>query len=503
MLADPKFVEGVSEVITIAADKYSSSSPATRWEMIKLEITGFSTMYARRAANIKKQRILRLRENIEYLERLLQEKFESKVEEELTIVKGKLNLIMTEKVQTLMFLSKAKWTTEGEKNSKYFFSLAKSRYNAKTMFQLRQDDGRIITDGPGILREQHRFYDNLYHANKEVNFGLVNNTSSKLSDENRLQLEKDISLGELEDAVKHFPASKCPGCDGLPAELYQKLLPQIGTYLLDAYHYAIQQGLLHITACRGLLSLIPKKEKDLLYVKNWRPLTMLSLDYKILSKILDNRLKGVLDGIIELYQTGFMSGRFILTNVLKLMEIMDSATRKQVEQVIISIDFEKCFDTVDHTAIQGGLKYFGFGEKYIQMTMILFKSFEVCAQNNGYVMDWITPTRGLHQGCCISPHLYNICGQIFAHLFENNVEVKGLVAHNVKMLISQFADNTNVFLEATSTTICAVSDTLAHAECNLGLKVNYNKTSIYQIGSLIGTNAKLYTKCICVEGSSN
>ena len=81
-----------------------------------------------------------------------------------------------------------------------------------------------------------------------------------------------------------------------------------------------------------------------------------------------------------------------------------------------------------------------------------------------------------------------------AHLFEQNEQVEGIVINNIIQLILQFADDTNLFLKATTENINRVSQWLEIAEQNLGLKVNYEKTTIYRIGALEGTNAELYTQ---------
>ena len=292
----------------------------------------------------------------------------------------------------------------------------------------------------------------------------------------------------------HFKEGKTPGVDGFSATFYQTYWETVGPMLLEAYYEGYNKWELHLSARRGVLSLIPKKERNVLLIKNWRPLTMLTLDYKILSKALDNRLKGtVLNHIIEPYQTGFMEGRNILTNIIKLLSIMNETTRKQILGLILSIDFEKCFDMIEHCAIRGALQYFGVGPKYIRWIMLLFTNFEVCTQNNGNVSKWINPTRGLHQGCCISPHLMLITGQLFADMFEENKEIKGIELQNIINLLSQFADDTNVYLDA-NTNFAAVTQTLQKAERNLGLKVNYDKTVLYRIGSLQHAQAERYVQ---------
>ena len=120
---------------------------------------------------------------------------------------------------------------------------------------------------------------------------------------------------------------------------------------------------------------------------------MLTMGYKILAKVLDNRLKTVLQFLISEHQTGFMEGRNILNNVVNLLLITEYAQTKRLISIIMAIDFEKCFDLIDHIAIRGALRYFGIGENYIKWTMLLFSEFEVCTQNNGNSSAWFKPTK--------------------------------------------------------------------------------------------------------------
>ena len=121
----------------------------------------------------------------------------------------------------------------------------------------------------------------------------------------------------------------------------------------------------------------------------------------------------------------------------------------------------------------------------------------LCTQNNGNVSEWFELQRGCHQGCPIAPHQFLICAEVMAELLRNNQKIKGINIGNCINLLSQFADDANLFLRYKVETLNAVSDTLHTVKLNTGLKVNYDKTSIYRIGSLANTNACIYTiKCI-------
>ena len=166
---------------------------------------------------------------------------------------------------------------------------------------------------------------------------------------------------------------------------------------------AYKAGTLHLSAWCGLITLIPKKGRDINYIKNWRPLTMLNMDYKILSKALALRLKEILSDIISEDQTGFMEGRSIASNLRKTIEVIEYTKKNHIPAMIMTIDFEKCFDRIEHSAIRGALNYFNIGPNFTNWVMLLFNQFELCTQNNGYNSEWFHLSCSVHQGCSI-PH---------------------------------------------------------------------------------------------------
>ena len=493
-LQDDTYISGAKIVMRKATKKYEKANKATKWELIKCEAIGFSTVYSIEKAKKRNEHIRNLNRTLKYLTNLLEDKYEEKVYNEYKKVQAEMDSYMQAKTQTLIFVSKANYYQEGEQNSKYYMSLAKQRALSETMLKVSDEKGKMVQDPQQILKLQGEYYEKLYKANPEVQFRLQNKTAVKLTNEARSALEQLLTVAELKDAVFDFTPDHTLGCDGLPALWYQVMWEEIEQYLYEAYLYAYEAGELHISARRGYLSLIPKKDRDLLVLKNWRPLMMLSLDYKILSKALDARMKKCLPSLIADYQTGFMEKRSILTNIIRLMDMMEVSARKRIQMLVMSTDFEKCFDMISHTAISGSMRYFGFGEKFIKWVMLLFTNFKICTQNNGYISSWIKPSQGVHQGCPISPHCYNLNGQVFAHIFENNEKIDGATIHGIYLLLSQFADDTNLFLKPSKTVLEQVTQCFAVAESNLGLKVNYGKTAIYRIGSLGGTDAKMYTK---------
>ena len=135
--------------------------------------------------------------------------------------KQDLEELLLEKADSLIFRSKVRWFEGGEKSTRYFFNLEKSRYNAKTCQQLITETKGVISTDEEILREQHRFYSELYAKDDQVDFTLVNKKNIVISDATKKICEAKFSISEIRHAVKSMKNEKTPGEDGLPIEFYK------------------------------------------------------------------------------------------------------------------------------------------------------------------------------------------------------------------------------------------------------------------------------------------
>ena len=240
---------------------------------------------------------------------------------------------------------------------------------------------------------------------------------------------------------------------------------------------------------------MPKGSKDTRHIKNNRPIMLLSTDYKILARILAKRLKMVLPDIVGPEQSGFMETRSIQDNIRKTMDVVAHIYQSNKKAVIVSIDFLKCFDKIEHRAIYAALRYYNFGETFINWIKVFFTDFAFCTQNAGYVSNIQPKGRGVNQGCPISPFLFNIIGAIMAQAIQSNPYIKGVKMNSeVEHIISQFADDTVLFLMYEESCITNAISELMRIESNTGLQISYEKTYIYRIGSLRGSNAKFVTQ---------
>ena len=229
-----------------------------------------------------------------------------------------------------------------EKNTSFFLRLEKSNYLNKVISKLELED-EIITDPAEILEEERKFYQKLYsrpplksdtsNEAKSKNLFLGDKAGlPKVTDNDRHNCEKEITETELLSSLKDIKNSKSPGSDGLTAEFYRFFWLDIKNPLLNSINHGLQIGCLSIEQRRGVLTLIPKKDKNRLFLKNWRPITLLNIDYKLAAKVLANRLRKCLPYIVDDDQTGYVKGRYIGCNIRTMEDILHLALKNNAPE---------------------------------------------------------------------------------------------------------------------------------------------------------------------------
>ena len=140
---------------------------------------------------------------------------------------------------------------------------------------------------------------------------------------------------------------------------------QIGILVVRALNCSYLEGELSITQRRGIITCLPKPDKDRELLKNWRPITLLNTVYKIGSKAIAERIKPLLPKIISRHQIGFMKDRFISENTRVIYDVLDLSQRKNITGLLLILDFEKAFDTINWNFLIKSLNLYNFGESLI------------------------------------------------------------------------------------------------------------------------------------------
>ena len=315
LLQNKEFVDVMNKELQKTIEGTIQKDPSDRWEIVKKRIKQCSTKFSKQKKAQDDIIISQLSEKINYYHKELpQDRETTQLMEETA---NELEEKTMERIQGVMFRSKAKWYEEGEKNTKYFFSLEKSKYNAKTCYKLINEEGVEIIEQKKILEEQRGFYTELYSKDEYVKFDIQNTFNIYIPENIRIQQEQQINMEDLQVAIKGMNNNKTPGEDGIPIDFYKVFWLEIKEIFLDMVLENYVQKHMHNSARKGILNLIPKPNKDSRYIKNLRPITLLNTDYKIIEKVIANKMIPGLEHIIHTDQRGFMKDRRISVNIRK------------------------------------------------------------------------------------------------------------------------------------------------------------------------------------------
>ena len=372
----------------------------------------------------------------------------------------------------------------------------------KLIREVKLEDGDTITDPKQIEKELEKFYSNMYTSKKNLSSELQGENESfesfvegieipQLNIEERDSLEHDFTYEELKEAVSSFSDNKTPGEDGFTKQFYESFYDLIWRDLLNSYNAAFQSGSLSISQRRGIITLIPKADGDLTELSNWRPISLLNIDYKILTKALAKRIEKYLPKLINSDQTGFVKGRYIGQNIRLLSDIMEYLDAKKTSGLLLFIDFEKAFDSLEWDFITKALNAFNFGPNVKKWISIFYNGVQSAVMNGGFLTTYLNISRGVRQGCPLSPLLFILAVELLAVKIRQDPDYRGIsLPDGQEVKISQFADDTTIITENVESLkpYLQILDRFGNIS---GLKLNKKKTKVMWMGSMKDSNLKV------------
>ena len=240
---------------------------------------------------------------------------------------------------------------------------------------------------------------------------------------------------------------KSPGNDGLTKEFYIHYWDLVGDSVYDSFMEAKTVGTLSPTQRQALIKLIAKKDRDKRFIENWRPISLLNVDTKILSKTIATKLKTVLPTLVKSDQTAYVPGRFIGESCRLISDVIEVADKLNIEGWIVTMDIQKAFDSVDHDFLFCVLENAGFGEPFLNWIKILVKNQMSCVTNAGTTTTYFDLLRGCRQGDPISAYLFILVIEVFFHMVRTNRMIEGLTILNFEHKLTAYADDSTFFLK--------------------------------------------------------
>lgn len=463
------------------------------WDNVKYQIKRISQNYGQNRSRKKYERYNRLQKKFQDIsESIAMGHIEDtcKYEE----LKGQLAELENDQCQGAILRSKAYWAVESDKNTKFFLNLEKARQNSNTINELIDENGIILRDTDSILEEQYKYYKNLYSC-VEVNERDINvfldKIDVRISKEDRDMCDNDFTKKEIYTALMSMSKNKSPGTDGLSVEFYVHFWEYFEDIFMKLFTCIQEESIMSRSMRHGMITLIHKKN-DKRLLKNWRPISLLNVDYKILARTMSNRLKNVLPHIISLDQSACIVGRDISDTISSIRDIIELTESEKLEGYLIKIDQQKAFDRVDHKFLMKCLDKYGFGDKFKKWIRIFYTDIYSTVKCNGYLTKYFNVKNSVRQGCPISALLFVLTAEPLNHAIKSCSEIRGITIPDteIESVLFQHADDTT-FTVCDKKSIAGIFQVFDNYSKASGAKINRDKTEIMCMGKGVLSNAEL------------
>ncbi len=481
VLQDEQYIKSMELLIKDTFEEYENYiNKPSLWEFMKIRIKNLTIKYCVSKAQGKQNTISILEEKINHIDSILATREDIKLDIERREIKQDLETLYYEKAIGYQIRSRAKWVESGERSTRYFLGLEKSRQSKNVIESLKNEHGDVASEDRDILEVARKFYMNLYRTDESSEVEIEHYFDSvhldKTLDINeQLTCEGDVSYTECEQAVKNMKSNKSPGLDGICVEFYQIFWPLIGQLLVDVFNQGYKEGNLTKSQRTAVMSLIHKKD-DKEDIGNYRPISLTNVDYRILAFVLANRLQSVIGKVINNDQTAYIKGRYMGYNIRLINDVIDYYDLLSKPGILLSIDFKKAFDSVEWNFIYKTLQAFNFGESFIRWVKTIYNCPEACIKNNGYISNSFELTRGIRQGCPVSSLLFILCAEILALKIRKCPSLKGFEfgIHEKPTKIVQYADDAMLFINDKAE-LCSAINVLRMFGQISGTKLNLTK----------------------------
>ena len=406
--------------------------------------------------------------------------------QEIIELKGKIHDIHKEHLEASRIRARIEKLKYMDKPSKYFYDLEKMRGKSKNIEELSNENGNTINTKEDILAEIEHFYTKLYSqepTNKTEQEKIYKLLEKKQIDPSEMETLGDfITTKEIKTALNQMQSNKSPDSDGIPNEFYKTFWPELKEELCEMLNNIYIKQSLSQTQKQAIIKLLYKKG-DPRELKNWRPISLLNTDYKILSKIMANRLKPKMEILIGKDQYCGVPNRSINTANSILTNIWNMEKKYIKNKLIyLMIDQQKAFDRVDHQYLLRTLKALNLPDNFIDWVKIMYTDIYSNIEINGTTTQDIKISRSVRQGCPLSMLLFILTAEGLAEKIRANPEIKGYnITPNIEKKIAAYTDDTTLIL----TTKKSIDESLKMIEeyCNAsGALTNIEKTEAIILG---------------------
>ena len=347
-------------------------------------------------------------------------------------LKRELNILLDKESRMWKQRARTQWMAQGDNNTKYFHAVATKRKRRNFIKGIRDEGGTWQSDEGVVSNVFVEHYTKLFstftvHDLDRVLEGVKQVVTESMNEE----LTKPYNREEVVTAINQMAPSKAPSPDGMPPLFYQSFWSSVGFDVTDAALSCLNTSTILKSINHTFITLIPKVSNPE-NVSEFRPISLCNVLYKIISKVIANRLKPLLNSIVSEAQSAFTADRLITANILIAFEslhYMKSQCSGKEGFMALKLDMSKAYDRVEWQFLEKILLKMVFQGSWVKMIMQCVSTVTYSILLNGEPQGFIQPSRGLRQGDPLSPFLFLFCAEglnaLLCKAAEDN-EIRGL-----------------------------------------------------------------------------
>ncbi|WVZ57425.1 hypothetical protein U9M48_007811 [Paspalum notatum var. saurae] len=377
------------------------------------------------------------------------------------------------------------WLTKGDRNTKFFHACASERRRRNFIRVLKDEEGGVV-EGRRLKHFITNHYKCLFSScSGQRVTDVLQAVKRKVTSSMNEFLLKSFTGEEVEEALNGIGDLKAPGPDGIPSIFYKRFWALMGEQIKKEV-LAVLNGMNMPQRWNETIIVLIPKVRNPEKLKDLRPISLCNVLYKLISKVLANRLKKVLPDVISPSQSAFVPGRLITDNVLLAYELthyLKNRRHGNTGLAAIKLDMSKAYDRVEWTFLEKIMLKLGFASSWVDLIMKCVSTVSYRVRINGEYSEQFLPQRGLRQGDPLSPYLFILCAEGLSSLLkqaEERGDITGIRVCPGAVCVSHlfFVDDTLVLLKATETGARTLQEILDLYEEVSGQMINRDKTSI-------------------------